>query len=351
MRQSATRGMWLVGLFTWGMNKPTRPMCSARRGGRTRGGGRLVHVVHEQTDRTSPDALIAVLATRQHGVISWRQLIDAGLGRGAIDHRCRSGWLHRIHRGVFAVGHPPLTREARWMGAVLACGDGAGLSHTCATALWEIRPYTGVWIDVTVPVRAGRTRRDRIRLHRSSTFDADDVTTHRGIPVTTIARTLLDVAATLKAPALARTIEQTEIRRLFDLAAVEETIARHPNHRGVAPLRRALALYRDDEFTRSELEKAFLALCDTHGIPRPLVNHIVEGKEVDFFWPHQRVVVETDGRETHFTLAAYEGDRARDAYLLTLGYRVLRFTELQVRYDSATVAERLAAVLATTASR
>jgi very-short-patch-repair endonuclease len=116
-------------------------------------------------------------------------------------------------------------------------------------------------------------------------------------------------------------------------------------------LRRALALYRDDEFTRSELENAFLALCDAHGLPRPLVNHIVEAKEADFFWPDQRVIVETDGRATHFTIAAYEDDRARDAYLLSLGYRVVRFTELQVRLDGATVAQRLAAVLATSASR
>jgi very-short-patch-repair endonuclease len=302
-------------------------------------------VVDEQADHTSSDAWIAVLAARQHGVVSWRQLIDAGVGRGAIDHRCRIGWLHRVHRGVYAVGHPPLTREARWMAAVLACGDGAGLSHGCATALWEIRAYNGVWIDVTVPTRAGRARRDRIRLHRSSIFDADDITTHRGIPVTTIARTLLDVTATFKAPALARTIEQTEIRRLFDLTEVHRAIARHPHHRGVAPLRRALALYRDDEFTRSELEKAFLALCDAHRIAHPLVNHIVEGKEVDFFWPDQRLIVETDGRATHFTIAAYERDRARDAQLLTLGYRTMRVTELQARYNGATVAARLKALL------
>jgi hypothetical protein len=308
-------------------------------------------VVDEHADQSGPDACIAVLAARQHGVVSWRQLIEAGFGRGAIDHRCRIGWLHRIHRGVFAVGHPPLTREARWMGAALACGDGAGLSHACATALWEIRPYTGVWIDVTVPARSGRVSRDRIRLHRSSIFNADDVTTHRGIPVTTIARTLLDVAATLREPSLARTIEQTEIRRLFDLAAVEQTIARHPHHRGVTRLRRALDLYRDDELTRSDLEPIFLALCDAHDLPRPLVNHIVEGKEVDFFWPDQRLIVETDGRATHFTIAAYEGDRARDAHLLTLGYRTMRVSYRQARREAATVAARLEALLPTSASR
>lgn len=302
-------------------------------------------------DHPFPDAAIAARAAEQHGVVSRGQLAEAGLGRREIERRVRIGWLHRVHRGVYAVGHPPLTREARWMGAVLAAGDGAGLGHVCATALWEIRPYSGVWIDVTIPSRGGRSRRERIRLHRSSTLRADDVTTHRGIPVTTIARTLLDVAATLSEPSLARTVEQTEIRRLFDLTAVEHTLKRNPNHPGVRRLRRALELYRDDELSRSELEKAFLALCDAHGVPRPLVNHIVEGKEVDFYWPDRRLIVETDGRATHFTLAAYERDRARDAYLLTLGYRVLRFTELQVRFDGSTVAERLAAVLATSASR
>lgn len=256
-----------------------------------------------------------------------------------------------MHRGVYAVGHPPLTREARWLGAVLAYGEGAALSRACATALWEIRAYDGSWIDITVPSRGGRSRRERIRVHRSSTLRAEDVTTHRGIPVTTVARTLLDIAATLSDPSLARTIERTVILRLFDLAAVENAMARNPNHPGVNPLRRALALYRDDEFTRSDLEAVFRTLCDDHNLPRPLVNHIVEGKEVDFFWPDQRVIVETDGRATHFTIAAYESDRARDAYLVTLGLRVLRFTELQIRLDSATVAERVAAVLATRASR
>lgn len=292
-----------------------------------------------------------MLAARQHGVVGWRQLIDVGLGRGAIDHRVRIGWLHRMHRGVFAVGHPPLTREARWMAAVLACGDRAGLSHACATGLWEIRQYSGTWIDVTVASRAGRVRRDGIRLHRSSTLIAEDVTTHRGIPVTTIARTLLDVAATLTAPSLARTVEQTEIRRLFDLAAVEEALARNPHHPGGKRLRRALELYRHDELTRSELETAFLALCDAHAIPRPLVNHIVEGKEVDFFWPEQRLIVETDGRSTHLTRAAFERDRERDARLVVLGYRVLRFTDLQVRLAGSVVAETLRAVLTAAPTR
>ncbi len=310
-----------------------------------------MHVVHAQPDQAPREAVIAGHAARQYGVVSRRQLVEAGLGRGAVEHRVRMGWLHRIHRGVFAVGHPPLMREARWMAAVLACGEGAGLSHVCATALWEIRPYNGAWIDVTTPSRAGRAGRERIRLHRSSIFTADDVTTHRGVPVTTVARTLLDVATTLSDPALARTVEQTEIRRLFDLKAIEGTLARHPNHPGRARLTRALDLYRDDELTRSDLEAIFLALCEDHAIPRPLVNHIVEDKEVDFVWPDQGLVVETDGRGTHLTRAAFERDRARDAHLVTRGYRVLRFTERQVTADTEIVATRLSALLLTSASR
>jgi len=289
-----------------------------------------MHPVGAQLDQPPSDAAVAQYAARQHGVVSRRQLVAAGLVRRAIERRVRIGWLHRMYRGVYSVDHPPLPREARWMGAVLVCGDGAGLSHACATALWEIRPYNGVWIDVTTPSRAGRASRERIRLHRSSIFTADDVTTHRGIPVTTVARTLLDVATTLSDPALARTVEQTEIRRLFDLKAIEGTLARHPNHPGRARLTRAIELYRDDELTRSELEAIFCGLCDDHALPRPLVNHIIENDEVDFFWPHQRLVVETDGRGTHLTRAAFERDRARDARL---------------------VAARLSALLPTSASR
>lgn len=299
-----------------------------------------------QLDKARPEAIVAVRAARQHGVVSHRQLIADGLSRRAIDHRARVGWLHRVHRGVYAVGHPPLTREARWMAAVLACGDDAGLSHACATALWEIRSYSGVWIDVSVPTNAGRAKRDRIRLHRCGSLTVEDMTTHRGIPVTSVARTLLDVAATLTPPPLARTVEQTEIRRLFDLTAVEQALARHPHHPGAAPLARALALYRPTELTRSDLEAIFRSLCDEHGIERPLVNHIVEGKEVDFFWPEQRVIVEADGAGTHLTHVAFHRDRARDARLLALGYRVLRFTERQVERDRLTVGRTLRAVLA-----
>jgi hypothetical protein len=298
-----------------------------------------------QLDPTRPDLLVAQRAARQHGIVSRRQLIAAGLSRHAIDHRVASGLLHRVHRGVYAVGHPPLTREAWWMAAVLACGDGAALSHASAAALWELRPSAAVWIDVTVATRAGRATRDGIRVHRSGTLAAADITEHRGIPVTSVARTLLDIAGVLPAAALARALERTEVLRRFDLRSTRAVIDAHPASRGAKRLTAALELYRDDEMTRSDLEAFFRTLCADHDVPRPLVNAVIEGEEVDFLWRRERLVVETDGRETHLTRAAFERDRAKDAKLTLAGYRVVRFTYRQVEHQRDATGATLLALL------
>lgn len=191
----------------------------------------------------------------------------------------------------------------------------------------------------------GLSPRDGVRIHRSGTLTPVEVTTHKGIPVTTVPRTLLDAAAILQPHSLTRTVERSEILELFDLTAIEATLDLHPTHRGRGPLIAALDLYRDDELTRSELEALFLALCDAHDLPRPLVNHMIGDDEVDFLWPHHRVVVETDGRRTHLTHHAFERDRAKDARLTVAGYRVVRFTHRQIRYDPQGVAAILRALL------
>jgi len=302
--------------------------------------------VGEQIDQIRPDILVAQLAAAQHGVISWRQLIDAGLSRRAIDHRVRSGLLHRLHRGVFAVGHLALTREARWIAAVLAYGDGAALSHASAATLWDLRPPSRALVHVTVASRNGRAQRDGVVIHRSATLLADDVEENRGIRVTSVARTLLDVATTQPLAVLQRAMERSEILELFDLREVQAVIDRHPTSHGVPALRVALELYRDHERTRSDLEAFFRDLCAEHRVERPQVNAIVEGVEVDFLWRRQRLVVEVDGRATHLTRAAFERDRAKDAKLTLTGYRVVRFTYRQIERDPAATGATVVALLA-----
>ncbi|MFP5364258.1 MAG: type IV toxin-antitoxin system AbiEi family antitoxin domain-containing protein [Thermoleophilia bacterium] len=296
-----------------------------------------------------PDAVVADIAARRHGVLSRRQLVDAGLSPAAIAHRVRSGRLHRLHRGVFAVGHRPTTRRGWWIAAVLAYGDRAALSHMAALSHWDLRPSSASTIDVSVATRNGLAAREGIRVHRCGRLEPGEITIHDGIPVTTVARTLLDGAAMLRAAGLARAVERCEILRLFDLTLVEQAIGRHPYHPGAASLASALELYRDHEPTRSELEAMLLALSDRHGLPRPLVNRAVEGCEVDFLWPGHRLIVETDGRGTHLTRAAFERDRARDAMLTVAGYRVVRFTHRQILDEPRSVARTLRALLATPA--
>ncbi len=292
-----------------------------------------------------PDRHVAQLAAEQHGVVGLADLSGAGLGRGAIAHRVRAGRLHRVHRGVYAVGYARLSREGRWLAAVLACGDGALLSHGSAAALWELRPSAAFTVNVTIPSRAGRRPRAGIRVHRPGALDPRDAARHRGIAVTALARTLIDVAETVPPASLARAVERAEVLRLFDLQEMREAVGRYPNRHGSARLISVLAAYRDDMVTRSDLEAMFLALCAAHGVPAPAVNARVHGLEVDFLWRGQRLVAETDGRRHHATRTAFERDRARDAQLMVAGYRVVRFTYGQVRHDAATVARTLRALL------
>jgi hypothetical protein len=230
------------------------------------------------------------------------------------------------------------------MAAVLACGDGAVLSHRDAAALLGIRPTAARTIDVTIPTRNGRKRRGWIRLHRARIVE-EEVTVRSSIPATTLARTLLDLAAVIPVEATQRAIHEAERLRLFDLTAVEETLKRNCGRPGTGALKRALARYTEPPLTRNELERLFLRLCKKYGLPTPVVNTEVAGFEVDFRWADARLIVETDGREDHLTATAFEEDRARDAVLATLGYRVLRFSWRQVRYEPELVARSISSIL------
>jgi hypothetical protein len=288
---------------------------------------------------------VAELARRQHGVVARWQLDRLGFGPGAIAYRVRTGRLHRLHVGVYAVGHPLVSVRGRWMAAVLAHGPRAVLSHRSAAALWAIRPSAAHRIDVTVP-SGTRGRRPGIRVHRTRRLDPEDRVTADGIPVTAVARTLLDIAEVVPPADLERAIEAAEGLRLFDLRAVDEVIARSNGRRGLGPLRRALTDYRPIQMTRSELERRFLVLCRAVGLPPPATNAIVAGFEVDVVWHHARLIVELDSRGFHDTQAAFERDRVRDAALLLAGYRVLRVTYRRLVHSPQTVLRELRNLLA-----
>ena len=274
------------------------------------------------------DRLIAALAERQHGVVAVWQLLELGLGRGAIQYRVSIGRLHLVHRGVYAVGHRKLTRHGHWMAAVLGYGPDAVLSHRSAAALWGIG-QSSYKIDVTT--RHSKRSRKTIRAHASK-LDPEDRTVHDGIPVTSVARTIFDLAARLPVDPLTRLIEESDRRELFDLRALERAVARRPRATGVIRLNKVLATYRGPADTRSKLERDFRALIARAGLPEPQFNVLVAGLTVDVWWQQWKLVVELDSRRYHMVLSAFETDRVRDATLQKAGIRVLRVTDQ--RFDN-----------------
>ncbi len=285
--------------------------------------GLLSRGMHDSA--TPRDIRLANLAARQHGVVGVEDLKALGFDRDAIARRVAAGRLHRRHRGVYTVGHTVLTRNGAYLAAVLACGPQAVLSHRSAAALWGLRPSDAPKVDVTVPHTSGFRTTEAIAVHRP--LRTPDPMTHAGIPVTTPGRTLADLALALPRRQLENAVEAAERLRLH--------VDIDDDHPGAKRLREAAC--DDIPFTRSELEDAFLELCARHGIPRPLVNSVQDGVEVDFCWPEHRLIVETDGRH-HQTRAAFERDRARDARLTALSWRVMRFTARQVRRGPSRVA-------------
>jgi very-short-patch-repair endonuclease len=277
------------------------------------------------------DRRIARLAERQGGKVSRAQLRALGLKDAAIGRRIERGLLHRDHRGVLAVGHVRVDELARWWGALLAC-PGSVLSHASAAAAWDLLPVGGGAVHITVPTSGGRARRRGVVVHRKR-LEPGEIVCHEGLPVTGVERTLLDLAVVARPPTLARAVERAEWLRILDAGRVPDA------RPGSARLRAALAAPLT--LTRSELERAFLALCDRHGIERPRTNVVVRGFEVDFWWPAAGLVVETDGAEFHLTRQAFEADRRRDQALTAAGLTVVRFTHRQVVHEGPATAGRL----------
>ena len=291
------------------------------------------------------------LAARQHGVVARRQLLALGLRSAAISRRIAAGYLHPIHLGVYAVGHQVLGVEGRYTAAVLACGRGAVLGYTSAAHLWNLQRTASGPAHVVVPVAGGR-RRPGVRVHRHPGLTAAETTVRRAIPVTTPARTILDLAATVPDRRLKHALDQAEIQELTDYPALDALARVHARHRGATRLRKLLDSYEAGTArTRSDLEVAFLELCERHGLPRPLVNHeLATGLTADFVFAHERVAVEADSWQWHRGRAAFERDRERDAILATKGYRTLRFTDRQIGNAPAVVARALSVALSARAA-
>ena len=291
----------------------------------------------------SVDARIAELARRQDGVVGHTQLLALGLDRGAIAHRIATGRLHPIHAGVYAVGHSKLSVRGKRIAALLACGEGAVLSHQTAADEWNIRPSSSPRIHVSLATRSGR-RRDGITIHRPRHLPAHEVTRHNDIAITTVARTLLDLADAVSVADLRKAIERSEDLRLLDTRDIERVIRDH-NGRRIKKLERALE-DADFGFKRSPLESDFLALCKRFGLPRPEVNVQVAGYEVDFFFPEHRLVVETDGWTTHGRRRAFEDDQIRDVAMAKAGLQHVRFSHRRITTQAEGVAQDLSSLLA-----
>jgi very-short-patch-repair endonuclease len=289
------------------------------------------------------DRAIAAWARRQHGVVSARQLGELGLSQQAVSRRVAAGRLHRVHQGVFAVGHPLLGVRGHWMAAVLACGTAAALSHASAAALWGLQRGDGTFVDITAS-RTGR-KRPGIRVHRPRT--PAETTKRYGIPVTTAARTILDMAAIVGPSRLESLLNQAEVRELTDYSALDAMARAHPGHRGASRLRPTLATYyAGSDLDRSDLEILFAQLCRDHDLPSPRLNQHVHGKEVDFLFPEHQLIVEIDSWRYHKTRRAFEDDPARDVLTATAGHRTLRFTDRQRTRRPHEVVHAIATVLA-----
>ncbi len=283
-----------------------------------------------------------MLAAKQHGVVARRQLLELGLSAQSIQHRLARGRLHRIHRGVYAVGRPALDREGRWIAAVLAAGRGAVLSYESAAALWGFGPLPAI-VEITIPVASPR-RCDDIRVHRRPNLLTTHVTVHNAIPVTKPVRTAIDLATRLGPARLERMINEADRLGLFSPEGLLAALNDYPGVRGVGPLRSLMGA-RIFLLTDSELERRFLRIVEKARLSCPLTQHDVGGFRVDFFWPDLGLVVETDGLTYHRTPSQQARDRVRDQAHLAAGLTPLRFTHAQVRYESAYVIETLALLM------
>jgi very-short-patch-repair endonuclease len=271
------------------------------------------------------------VAGRQENVITRAQLLELGVGTRLIERRLERGRWQRLHNGVYLIGPAPPTRSARARAAALACGDGAVVSHRTAAELWAMLTASGASdVHVTVLGRNPGERRG-IRTHRVRWLPEEEVTIKYGIPLTTPARTICDLAATELLRDVESALTEARIHRLATDRQIQAVIQHAPTRPGAAIIRKLLEQENDSGYTRSGAERLLRDLLRAANVERPLYNEPVLGFVVDAVWPDKRVIVEVDGYSYHGHPAAFQRDRRRDRQLAAAGYRVIRVTWIQLR--------------------
>jgi very-short-patch-repair endonuclease len=287
-----------------------------------------------------------VLATRQHGVVTRWQLASLGFGVKAIETALGEGRLSPVHEEVFAVGHTRVSQKGYWWAAVLAYGPDAVLSHQSAAALWGLRRRRSGPIHVTATLgRQGVRRRRGIWIHRCK-LRVEETAVHEGIPATTVARTIFDLAEVAPYDEVKRAAEAADRRHLLRLRELEMVCVCGRGRRALRPVRRLLLELGAPVEGRSPLEIRFAEFIREHRLPPLPQNVEVLGHEVDALWPEAKLIVELDSWEFHGDRAAFERDRARDTKLLIAGYRTIRVTHRRLDREANQLAAEIRQLLA-----
>ena len=292
------------------------------------------------------EAAIGELGARQDSVVTSDQLAELGLGRGAIAHRLAIRRWQRLHNGVYLMGPAPPTPMARARAAIFACGDGAVISHRTAAVLHDLIPADeAAEVHVTVAGRNPGSRKGVI-IHRVAELPADERAIRHGLPVTSPARTVCDVASIADRRETERILSEGRFRGVVRDRDLLRAVDRVPTRRGSSVVRALLHAETESGYTRSEAERRMLRLTHAAGLPRPKLNEPLLGYVVDFLWPAERLVVEVDGFGAHGHRQKFESDRRRDQQLVAAGYRVIRVTWLQLRDQPIAVIASIAQALA-----
>ncbi|HET7510402.1 MAG TPA: type IV toxin-antitoxin system AbiEi family antitoxin domain-containing protein [Solirubrobacterales bacterium] len=286
---------------------------------------------------------LAELARSQNGVLSYAQLRELGFSKGHIARAHEAGRLQRVHMGVYAIGHTALSDRARATAALLVFPGTAVLSHGSAAWLWGLVPTAPREAEVTVAARGNR--RHGLRVHRVWSLPDDERTIYEGLPVTSVARTLVDLAGTSSGRGLSRVVDRARRRSKLDLAAVDRALGRRSGSFGRERLQDVLRLYRQPVFDRARSELLFLDAIHDADLPAPRMNTWVESCEIDAYWETERFAVEVDGWESHGSREAFESDRLRQEDLKLAGIDSIRITARRIEQEPRVVAKRLKLLL------